>query len=367
MSWPDRLLTFRYVVLDRSPVLRHVRVSRFQLFMSMLVLYPLVIVAACWHDGTLSMAAPAKGLAQHFGFWAIFVTTPAILWLSGYLLRTFVFSVERVDTYCSAAAVKSRAAVAELVKKHALSLSLQTDAAWILALLVFVMVGWCILNVERTIVPEITYGHDVFDGYSHRWGFYTTKLYVFLVFGVVYSIALFVAVHVTISLVALLRVLSRTDSLIVDLFHQDNCGGTSRFGYINLIILAIYFQFFVVIFAMYLTHRTTYLVMLASLFACSVLAFAQSILAVYHIQRVISRKKREFLEKVSARLNEVVVASMTVNGRFPNDLLALRTHVLGISSFPYAKGAASAVSIIRLAPLAAGAVSKILPLMRHGL
>ena len=214
---------------------------------------------------------------------------------------------------------------------------------------VFVLICFWLLNVIKTISPFDTYHHDVFDAYQHTYGFYSSKAYALLIFSLVYSVALYVTLHVTASMISILKFLCRYRCLFINFFHPDNCGGTSQFGNVNLLILSIYLNFFVIIYAMYLTHRETYLVITTSLIACSLLAALQSISAVYYIHKAVAQKKRESIEALASRLNGRFAASLQGEA-FPNDLLSFRNHLMGVHTFPYATGALVAVNVIRFAP-----------------
>ena len=345
-------LASRYVLLDRVPVRSRGRLRRHRLAAALYLCFPILIGAACIVDGTWTMASPAKGFSQHYGFWAIFVTTPAILLLTSRLLHQFVERISDIDAYCISMDANIRRTIGVLVERHVQSLRLRSRSATILVMLMLGLIFWCILNILNTITPQNTYHHDVFDAYAHPYGFYVTKVYVFLVFAIVYAIALFVSLHVTISLISVMRFVRNHGVARVDFFHADNCGGMSRFGNVNLLILAIYLNFFIVIYAMYLTHRAAYLVMLASLIASSALAITQSVVAVYYIHKAIGEKKSDCLAAVVKRLNDVVSLTMPPRNAFPGDLLALRNHIAGVHTFPYAQGAAAAVNIIRFAPAA---------------
>jgi len=306
------------------------------------------------------MHDPGKGFVQHYGFWAIFITTPIILFLSSHLLYEFTETISDTAAYCTEMTSDLRLKLERLVDRHVNSLALRSRSATILFMIVLGLLYWCIVNVQKTIDPTGTYHHDVFDAYAHKAGFYTTKTYVFIVFSVAYAIATFVAVHVTVSLISVMKFLSRRDGIRVDFFHSDNCGGMSRFGNINLIILGIYANFFVVIYAMYFTHRVAYPVMIASLVASSALTLGQSVVAVYYIHQAISKKKRECLDIVASRLNSLVPDSMPPKAKFPSELLAFRNHILSLHTFPYAKGASAAVNVIRFAPTAMAVVGLII-------
>jgi hypothetical protein len=253
-------------------------------------LFPLAIAAACWIDGTWRMQDSGKGLRQHYGYWVIFVTTPVIFLLTLRLLDKFLKLMREIDNYCVELTDEMRGRLTKLVQRHIQSLLFQSRSVWILVFLVVVLLFWWLFNVIKTISPVETYHHDVFDAYAHPFGFYAAKFYTLLVFTLVYSFAIFVALHVTVSMISILRFLSRQSILRINLFHADNCGGTSTFGNINLIILGVYANFFAIDFAMYLTHRQTYLAIVASLTASCFLAIAQSVAAVYYIHTSLAKK-----------------------------------------------------------------------------
>lgn len=319
--------------------------------------FPVVIMISCWIDSTWRMEDSGKGLSQHYGFWAIFVTTPIILLLTSHLLATFLNSIQEIDNYCIDLTNEMRGRVDKLVRQHIRSLSLYSRSAWILVFLIVVLLFWWLFNIIKTISPFETYHHDVFDAYAHPFGFYTAKVYSFLVFTLVYSVAIFVALHITVSMISILKFLSQNNILRINLFHEDNCGGTSTFGNINLLVLGIYANFFAVIYAMYMTHRTTYLAMTVSLIACSFLAVVQSVTAVYYIHKTVAKKKRECIEAMTVRLNQQFASSLKQGGQFPSDILAFRNHLVDIHTFPYATGALVAVNIIQFTPAALAVIS----------
>ena len=291
-----------------------------------------------------------KGLSQHYGYWVIFVSTPVILFLTFYLMDAFLKAIRDIDVYSSDMTDEMRARLDRLVQRHIQSLSLQASSIWVFVFLVIILIFWWLFNVIKTISPIETYRHDVFDAYAHPFGFYTAKIYTLLVFTLVYSFAVFVALHITVSMISILKFLSRNDILRINLFHADNCGGTSKFGNINLMILGIYSNFFAIFYAMYLTHRQTYLAMIVGLLACSFLAIAQSVAAVYYIHKTVAKKKRECIEITAVRLNQQFALSLDAGDKFPSDLLAIRNHLVEVHTYPYASGALVAVNIFRFAP-----------------
>jgi hypothetical protein len=240
-----------------------------------------------------------------------------------------------------------------LIARHVDHLSLRTPSSiGFVVLFAIVMLFFCIVNVINTssaAAVRHTYGHDSYDALPHVLSFYVGKLYVFLVFPVVYAIALSVAFQVTYAMTSILRFLGSNDMLQINLFHEDNCGGTSRFGDANLLIMLIYANFITVRAMMYLTHHTTYFVANAALLGCSVAAAVQSIWAVSSIHRVLVQKKRECIDALGHRLNAAVDTTLR-GGQFSSDILAFRNHIAGLYTYPYAKPALAAVNVIRFVP-----------------
>jgi hypothetical protein len=321
----------------------------YRLLLFFLVNLPLVIVIGSFVDGTWMMPGPAKGLAQHFGYWTIFATSPLIVFLSCFLFQKFTTVVQKTDQYCVGLDEETQRRLEKLVQRHLSSLQLRSRSAWILLFIVFVLLCWWVVNVVKVMQPLNTYGHDVFDSFAHPYGFYAARIYVLVVFAFVYSVAMFLSLHITVSLVSILKFLRSNEILLINLFHEDNCGGTGQFGTINLVILALYGNFFAVIYAMYQTHRQAYLVMVTSLVFCAGVAIAQSVVAVFHIHKAVAQKKKACIEAVAAKLNEQVATSLR-GGTFPHDLLVFRNHLIGIHTFPYTAKALVAVNFIRFAP-----------------
>jgi hypothetical protein len=313
------------------------------------LLLPLTVAGAALVDGSWSLPDDGKGLTQHYGFWAYFITTPVILALTWTLTDEFVRYIGNPSLYTVPPSSNDRQRLSSLVRIHVRSLRLQSWSKSIIAFAMMAMLLWWVVNVVETLRPEGVYGHDVLDAYRHPAGFYLAHIYTLFVFVDVYAQAIFLVLHVTISLIAVLRYLNRFDLLRVDFFHQDKCGGVSEFGRLNLLVLAIYANWFIVIYAMYLTHRHSYLVMELSLLACSILATAQSIVGVFFVHKLVDRKRRICLTEINSHLNAGLIA-VSSNGKFPTDLLSLRNHILGVHSYPYSDGASVLMNVIRFAP-----------------
>src|SRR5438270_1030915 len=225
-------------------------------YVGIALIFPVLIAFGSWLDSTWRMSGTDKGFTQYYGFWAIFATTPVILVLTSYLFDYFSAVIQRPETYCANLTPATRHRIDQLIERHIKSLSLGSRSAWILVFLIIILLYWWLFNINHTIspVPKQIFNHDVFDSSEHHFGFYITRAYVFFMFVFVYCPAIFIALHITASMISILKLLCDDDMLLINLFHPDNCGGTSSFGKINLLILSIYGIFFLIIYAMYMTH-----------------------------------------------------------------------------------------------------------------
>src|SRR5688572_26531218 len=91
-----------YVLLRRPSVPGDFWASPRDMAALLFLALPLVILLATLFDGTYSIA-DGKGWSQHHGFWAIFITTPALVLLSGALLDRFMKVLNAPNDYLTAA------------------------------------------------------------------------------------------------------------------------------------------------------------------------------------------------------------------------------------------------------------------------
>ena len=340
----------RYFVLDSSCLGGIPYVSRRLAAVLLFCVFPFLIGWCCKVDDTLELPAEGKGLFQHYGFWAIFVTTPVILILSAALLERFIDTITNLDVHYVGSDSDTEATLNELVRGLISHISLRSFSSTILLVISTALAGFATYNIVTTLDPRPVYGHDVFDALRHPYGFFTTKVYVFMVFTVTWSIAVFLATSVTVSLVMLLKFLTRHRILQINVFHSDNCGGTSRFGTINLLVLALYVCLLSVPIVMFVTHKRTYLVMNAAVFGCLLLVI-QNIVGVYYIRRLVAQKKEECIQATSRLLNAQLRETFD-GGAFADSLLAFHAHIMAMHTLPYTRGALATVGLINLASAA---------------
>ena len=347
-----------YVVLRRSPASRDLWRSARDLSALLFLLFPALIFLATVADGTQVMPAGAKGYLQHHGFWVIFVTTPTLICLAGLVLDRYYDILNKPETYLVRAASEAQIADLRVLASEELNeLCLRGRARYVLFFGVVVGLIYFIINVTKTWDPRATYGHDVFDAWAHPIGYFATKIYLLPVFVLVYPVTIFIVFQVSMSAVRLLRHLCTNDVLEMSYFHEDNCGGTSCFGELNLLMMAISTSLFAVLAGMWLTHERTYFVTRSALAFCSAFMILQSVTVVWQIHKFVSAKKRTCLAELTGKLNDDLRSSLVLNAKFRHELLAVRAHVAGIHTFPYATRVAFAVNAMRLAPVAIAVIT----------
>ena len=78
----------------------HPRAARMLLAVISLILAALIAVG-CWIDGTLYSTKGFVGLFWHGGYWAMFATTPFIIFFTGRLVDEFSEAIQNTHSYCT--------------------------------------------------------------------------------------------------------------------------------------------------------------------------------------------------------------------------------------------------------------------------
>ena len=248
-------LLFRFATRGHPP---------WTLLAALAILPAILIAVGCSMDGTfhstLNSTNPFVGLLTHWGYWATFILTPLIIFLTTRLFDKFVDTVKNTHVYC---VDEYRSELDRLVQQELLLLKFRARSPLLLLIIAVFLTCW-LLNCFATSSPSTamtTFGNDVFDSRSHPHGYYVAKGYLLVVMVVVYAWTIFVAIRVSLSMNCVFLFIDRNSALRVDLFHTDHCGGLSQFGNINLIIFGIYGAFSGITLATAITHTHSYLLM----------------------------------------------------------------------------------------------------------
>jgi hypothetical protein len=312
---------------------------------------PSLVCLGAWVDGTWEMQGNARGLSRHYGFWVQCATTPAIILLSAGALSAFLRAIGSLERYSISGVVPKD--LRRLAGSHVISICLLGDSRFILYFAMLIGGMWTAVNIVETSNPTATYGNPVFDSPEHLYGFLTTKLFLVFNWALVYPITLFIVIHITWSMVLILRYMCSHRLLRIDFFHSDNCGGVSAFGTINLLIMGVYLNFFLVIASLALTHSARYSTLTLSALFASIIFVVQSFGAVYYIHRFVAIKKHEFLVVINNQL-DIQMLTTVAAGQFSSDLLMARNHLISLRTYPYTRQVAAVVNAIRLSPALLG-------------
>jgi hypothetical protein len=298
------------------------------------ILLAALTVVGCWLDGTLHSTDGFVGLYRHGGYLAMFILTPIIIFLTGYLIDEYTGALRNTRWYCMD---EYQGRADKFAHWHLHRLECRARY-WLVPLIIAIFFGCWILNYVDTsssIAAKANFGNDVFDSRPHLFGFYLGKLYLFFVMVVVYPSAVFATARFTVSMNLVIGFINRFGALRIDLFHNDQCAGLSRFGNINLITLGIYAAFSIVSLATASTHTQLYLFMWVLFPLYLVAGFVQSWMAFRLIARSVAMAKRETLEIVTSGLHSDVVSWLN-SGEFSSDRLLLRNYLTTIRGYPYA-------------------------------
>lgn len=312
-----------------------------------LLIMPIVACIASFRDNTWSLPRNGKGFFQHYGALAMMATAPLLVSLTVLTVSKFTRTIGSLSTYTVGRKLPQN--LRKSIDKHVSSIQFRLTSRYIVLLPMVVGFYSGILNIQATSgdVTEV-FGNDVFDSRAHIFGFIAYKSYLLVLWSLVYPVILFQIIHITVSLVSILKSLSERKLLYIDFFHEDNCGGVSVFGAINLRITTLYLLVFLVAYMIRLTHSNDYLSLTLSINGAWILFILQSLANVYYIHRFVRIKKSNYLTKLNGKLNEMLVQEDL--SKFPLHLLQLRAHVVSVNTFPYTVAARYTINVIRVLP-----------------
>lgn len=313
-----------------------------------LVLWTLVIVTASFFDGSWTLDGNGIGLLEHYGAWTILLTSPVLLFLGFLILTRLTVAFERLRSSAKDDHLGRRFRLE--INSHIRSLWFRKKSRWLVPMFSITGFLFAMINIRQTVLPVETYGNDVFDSYNYFLGFLAFKIYLVALWSIVYPFLGFILIHATVSMIVIMRMSCNYKLLKINLFHEDNCGGMSRFGHINMLIMLSYVCVLGVMLAIIGTHASnSYATINMSLIGFSFLAITQSVAGVYFIRRVIAVKKQEQLEVINDLLDRHLDR---IDEKPPSsNLLQIRNHIIQVHSFPYTKQVGLVVNTLRIVPL----------------
>src|SRR5207248_761926 len=127
-------------------------------------------------ENTLHLPRGGRGVLDHYGFHALFLSAPALVWM----LCTFVLRLITVTTETAWFGGSDENPNAKCLRDELVGLLLTRNrrGATFLALMRAVGVAAAIANASSTRYPEIVYGQDVFDSIYHPAGYVIGRLFL---------------------------------------------------------------------------------------------------------------------------------------------------------------------------------------------
>jgi hypothetical protein len=306
-----------------------------------------VINLASIADGTLQLPGHGRGLLNHYGFQASFVAAPLVLLTVYYALSYFMQLLQTMDDLLVQEA--DLAAVRAMVKPHVDSLFLRGKWRSILGLFIFIGVAASVAMFGKLDNPSAVWGNDVFNATYYPYGFFAANIFFLWLWGFVYPLGFFYALHLTLSSEIIVARLKRRDYLRLDFLHIDRCDGMSRFGTLNFLVMLIYLWPAGAVYAFHITHRDTYSSLIVGAVAVSAAFIVQSVYGVYWVSRAISSERKAAVEVLNAKIRNAM-GGTPQNFAAAAATLQYRDRVLTVASFPYSERISAALNVLRFAP-----------------
>lgn len=297
-------------------------------------------------DHSLRLPAPGRGLLDHLGFQACFVSAPLVLLTAYFAVGYFLRLLAGLGGLLTPQA--DRRAVARVVKPHLRSLFLRSRWRSALAFFAFVGVAVSLAIFRQLDNPVAFWGNDVFNAAEYGYGTIVANLILLLTWGGIYPVALFYAIHLTCSMELIVSHLKKEGLLRLDFLHIDRCAGMARFGTLNLIIMTIYLWPLGALYALHVTHRSTYASLVISAIGISIVFGLQSVYGIYWISRAVRKERASVVESLNQRIKRAIETEQQFTTALT--MLEYRDRVLAVASFPYSSKVNIAVNVLRFTP-----------------
>src|ERR1700733_621635 len=311
------------------------------------------IVAAALADGSMRLPPPAmglppgKGLLIHYGFQVAFLSGPLVLMTTYYALAFFLQIARDIDELIVPGT--SMIVVRDLFKPQIDSLLLRGRWQGMLWLLIVIGVAISFLIFRNLDHPTPYWGNDVFNARAYWSSYYVANAYLLLVWGVIYPLGVFYAVHLTLSTELVVSQLMQRGFLKLNFLHIDKCGGMARFGTINVFIMLIYVWPFCATYALHVTHKYTYLSLVVGAVASSIALILQSLYGIYWVARAIRSQREAEIADLNTRIRNAMDDDKH-NFTAAVATMEYRDRVLSVSPYPYSGAALTMVNVLRFAP-----------------
>lgn len=322
------------------------------IFIGLIVLlfsiYAGIIYLGSLADDALILPETGRGLLEHYGFQATYLTSACVLINLLYVISLFARLLKGIDLFVERG--RDPALAASIVRPHLQSIGLRSKWRRILWLLMLIGLMSSIVIFKELDDPVSFWGNDVFNAKKYTFGYIFANLSLSFAWAVIYPAAAFYVVHITISSELIIRRMSKKGLLKFDFLHDDKCCGLSRFGTLNFAIMLMYFWPLVAMLSLHFTHSKNY----TSLIVGAVIAFVffsiQSIYGIYTIAKSITSAKKKVLSTINAQIY-TGIESGTRGALIALAAMSFREKVLATHSYPYTSRIIIGINVLRYAPV----------------
>lgn len=223
--------------------------------LGILGILPLATVLITWGEGTLFLRQQngGRGLLEHLGWWAQYLSCPVLVILALQVLRAFakILSDARFTSASEHETLSVRSFQHALLRRCCGKTTRGKRQIGELFLLGGASV---VVNLQTTRTALAVYGEDVWDSNAHPYGYWVGKVFLAFEWGYLLPILAFFALSIgaTIHYIVKRTVTHRAQQLSV--FAADGCGGYRPLGQLMLRIVYLDVPIATIIVCLHLTH-----------------------------------------------------------------------------------------------------------------
>lgn len=277
------------------------------------------------------------GLAQHFGFLTIFLTAPCLVLVANSLLEDLVAVLHAPDEFTAGDVHVDRA-----VQESREAFGGKVD--W-LTMALLSAGGIFLLERNITVTRTATkyFSRDVFDSAAHPLSYYAAKVYLAIVWVLLYPLVVTLGMRAIRTLYRLVREGARRRRIKVEFFGVDDCAGVTRVGRLFYEVFFISLLFSACSFASFMTHQTYRpQITLLALGSCAV-GLVMYFAALRPLHRYVAAERRVPLNRIATELSAAYDAH---DWPACANLLSARSALLSINTYALPTSEAAFVNLI---------------------
>jgi len=260
--------------------------------------FPVAAILAGVTEKTLHLPRGGRGVLDHYGFHALFLSAPVLTWmLSSFVLRLVAVTAESSWFGGSNENPNAKSLQDELV---GLLLARDPRGARILAQMRAVGVAAVFANASSTLYPRVVYGQDVFDSIYHPIGYVIGRLFLTYHWIYLLPVLIYFAGIATYATVRIAGLVANCGEEVLRSFAADGCGGFRALGSLMNAIVYMYLPIVGIIVALFHTHANSYPLLKLSI-VLAIFIPAQLFLPILRLHRtmvVLKERKLSRIEKL---------------------------------------------------------------------